>query len=393
MAITIRSSGVLFFVSVLLSYGLGTSHALALAPQPLPVSKGVYRLPYADGTSVSFSNDHTNHPTTLNRVDMTGQGGGPYTVVAAGAGVIRIIVETNDTTCPDACGPDNDCDDDGTVDNNQAQISACNGYSGSALNCCERDFEANGGTCPGGGTCQGGPNNFVWIEHPNGEWSKYTHLRRGSVGSGTDNSGNPGAGRSQGDSVNAGDPIGIQGDVGIASGPHVHFEVAVPNYVELAPPNTLFLDPDSPPATVNDWFSGGFLVGDGIMDDVIFEDKDGDGANDPDDDVNRQNRIAVFCQIGIPVDNDNNTAGRCDDLCNNPISDFSGTTIAAGVVFQNQTATVMGNPNGDFVAETDSGVSIRAGERITLSPGFHAELNSFFSASIGACDAPGGTGE
>jgi hypothetical protein len=379
-------------IALLFQAGSGT----LIAQQPLPVSKGVYRLPYQDGTSVRFSNDHTNHPTTLNRVDMTGQGTAPFVVVAAAAGWIRIIVENRDTFCPNACGatattPENDCDGDGVTtpqDNQQAQQNACGNYNGATTFCCERDFEANGGTCPGAGTCLNGPNNFVWIEHPNGEWTKYTHMLRGSVGPGTDNNGNPGAGRFEGEFVAAGTPIGIEGDVGFASGPHVHFEVGVPNYVELLAElqalNAVESDPDFPFATTDDWFNNGFLVGDGVVDDV-----DGDGT----DDVNRQNRIPVFCQVGFANAGDINTAGPCNDQCDDPISDLSGFAIVPGSIFYSQVPATMGNPNGDFVIQPFAGAAIRAGTRVTLSPGFRALGDSYFSASIGACDTPGGIGE
>lgn len=213
---SILPSALLSFLSL-----LGVGHVLAQDPQPLPVSKGVYRLPYANGTSVRFSNDHTNHPTTLNRVDMSGQGGGPFTVVSAGAGRIILIVENNDTTCPNHPKitppiPNNhDLDGDGTttpLENQQMQQAACGGYNGSSTFCCERHFENNGGNCPGAGTCRNVPNNFIWIEHPNGEWTKYTHMQRGSVGQGTDNNGNPGAGRVVGQFVNAGTSLRIEGD-------------------------------------------------------------------------------------------------------------------------------------------------------------------------------------
>lgn len=390
------------FLSMALVSGLGLlgpSSVLAQNPQWLPVSEGVYRLPYADNTTVGFSNDHTNHPASLNRIDLTGQGGGPYTVVAAGAGWIRLITENNDTTCPDDPNqnPNNDFDNNGTTtaqENQQAQQAACGGYGGPSSFCCERDVEANGGACPGAGTCLNVPNNFVWMEHPNGEWTKYTHMQRGSVGTGTDNNGNPGAGRVVNQFVNAGAPLGIEGDVGIAGGPHVHFEVAVPEHVELPPTNNATAaDPDGPPDTVNNWFNGGFLVNDVTQDDVLFEDPDGDGVNNPDDDLNRQNRISVFCQLGFAFNNsdaDPSIAGPCDDQCGTDTSQLSGT-ITAGNIFYRQVTDSMGNPASNFIVRANSGVAIRAGDRITLSPGFQAETSAYFSASIGACDSPGGS--
>ena len=379
---------ILCIVVILLvcQFGVG-----AVRAQTLPVSKGVYRLPYADGTVVTITNDHLTHSSTRNRLDLAGAGS-PTSVRSAGAGWIRVIVENNDTYCPNACNAGgntiNDCNTDGfpsAPENQQAQNNACGLYTGPSSFCCERDFETNGGTCPCpvgnpacGATCSN-PNNLVWIEHPNGEWSKYTHMQRGTIGRGTDNNGNAGAGRVVDEFVGAGTRLGIEGDVGIASSVHVHFEIAVLKYVE-------------PPGVLNDWFSAGrWLLCDecncaGGCSGAVC----GCAATN----VNRQNRIPVFCQVGFPYQqNDTYTAGPCDDLCNTPTFDLSGTTITAGNIFYNQVPDSMDNPRGDFVIEANSGAAIRAGDRVTLSPGFHAELNSYFSASIGPCDTPGGSGE
>lgn len=50
-----------------------------------------------------------------------------------------------------------------------------------------------------------------------------------------------------------------------------------------------------------------------------------------------------------------------------------------------------GNSASNFVARANSGVSVRAGDHITLSPGFEAETGAYFSAAIGVCDSPGGS--
>ena len=63
-------------------------------------------------------------------------------------------------------------------------------------------------------------NNYVWIEHPNGEWTKYSHMERGSS-----------RGRAKlaiEDRVQAGAYLGDEGEVGCATRSHLHFEVAVP---------------------------------------------------------------------------------------------------------------------------------------------------------------------
>jgi murein DD-endopeptidase MepM/ murein hydrolase activator NlpD len=67
-----------------------------------------------------------------------------------------------------------------------------------------------------------GDNNYVWIEHADGEWSKYTHFQTGSV---------TGRGHQAGDFVNAGTILGREGDVGQAGGDHLHFEIAVPDSI------------------------------------------------------------------------------------------------------------------------------------------------------------------
>ena len=64
-------------------------------------------------------------------------------------------------------------------------------------------------------------NNYVWIAHPNGEWTNYSHVARNSV-----------AGKAKlkvGDEVKAGAYLGDEGAVGCAMLEHVHFEVAVPD--------------------------------------------------------------------------------------------------------------------------------------------------------------------
>jgi murein DD-endopeptidase MepM/ murein hydrolase activator NlpD len=133
-------------------------------------SQGVYRIPYASGTSVRITSDHLTHNPT-NQIDMVGTGGTePYRIVAAGDGIIRYIVDTNTISCT---------------------TNGCAAF-----------------------------NNYVWIEHPNGEWTKYSHMRTGTT--------KGKAGLSVGTQVCAGTYLGDEGDIGRASGEHLHFEVAVP---------------------------------------------------------------------------------------------------------------------------------------------------------------------
>jgi murein DD-endopeptidase MepM/ murein hydrolase activator NlpD len=195
------------------------------------VSAGIYRIPYANGSSVSANNDHHNHPNVPNRVDLGSAAGSA--IVAAASGTIRGIVDFNgddfglgDGLGSDGVTPQDDslehsCLDDSTV------VGQCSDY-----------------------------NNYVWIQHGNGEWTKYTHLQTGTVTA---------QGWAVGDVILVGQVIGLQGDVGSASGPHLHHEVAVPtDPTNLAPFSTL----------------GGFVPGAwNVVANVCFTDGDDNGDN------------------------------------------------------------------------------------------------------------------
>jgi murein DD-endopeptidase MepM/ murein hydrolase activator NlpD len=51
------------------------------------------------------------------------------------------------------------------------------------------------------------------IDHENGFWSLYGHLKRATV--------------KEGDRVKKGDKIGVQGNTGKSAGEHLHFEIIV----------------------------------------------------------------------------------------------------------------------------------------------------------------------
>jgi murein DD-endopeptidase MepM/ murein hydrolase activator NlpD len=155
-------------LATLLAVSLATT---AAAAAPSLRSKGAYRLPFADGTSVKVFDDFESH-RPVGRNDLFAVGGHePYRVVAAAAGRIVAI--------QDGYGEQ---------------------QSGRAAKDCH--------------------NNYVWIAHPNGEWSNYSHIAQGTV------SGK--AGLKVGDKVKAGAYLGDEGAVGCAMLKHVHFEVAVP---------------------------------------------------------------------------------------------------------------------------------------------------------------------
>ena len=63
-------------------------------------------------------------------------------------------------------------------------------------------------------------NNYVWIEHANGEWTKYSHMKKHST--------TKTAKLKVGQFVKAGTFLGYEDKVGCASGSHLHFEVGVP---------------------------------------------------------------------------------------------------------------------------------------------------------------------
>lgn len=174
-----------------------TGHAESMAATPR--SHGVYRLPFADGTQVKVFDDFTTH-RPRGRVDLYAIAGKkPYRVVAAAAGRIVAI--------QDGYGEQ---------------------QSGRAAALCH--------------------NNYVWIAHPNGEWTNYSHVARGSV-----------TGKAHlkvGDPVAAGQYIGDEGAVGCAMLQHVHFEVAAPDPARSIDGGGFLTDNDNGKRELNPRFCG-----------------------------------------------------------------------------------------------------------------------------------------
>jgi murein DD-endopeptidase MepM/ murein hydrolase activator NlpD len=137
-----------------------------------PASEGRYRLPFVDGTRVKVFDDFSSH-RPVGRVDLFAvDGKPPYRIVAAAAGRVAAI-----------------------------QDGFSEQQSGRAAKDCH--------------------NNYVWIAHPNGEWTNYSHVAHGTA-----------TGKAHlhvGDRVAAGQYLGDEGAVGCAMLNHVHFEVAVPD--------------------------------------------------------------------------------------------------------------------------------------------------------------------
>jgi murein DD-endopeptidase MepM/ murein hydrolase activator NlpD len=155
-----------------LSAALGGASLAGTGEQVASPSEGSYRLPYLDGTNVKVFDDFSTH-RPQGRVDLFGvDGKRPYRVVAAAAGRIAAIQDGYDEQ-----------------------------QTGRAAADCH--------------------NNYVWIAHPNGEWSNYSHLAHGSV---------TGLAKLKvGAEVVAGAYLGNEAAVGCAMLEHVHFEVAVPD--------------------------------------------------------------------------------------------------------------------------------------------------------------------
>jgi murein DD-endopeptidase MepM/ murein hydrolase activator NlpD len=246
------------------------------------LAQGVYRLPYVNGTEVKVNFDHLTHYPVPTRLDLKGTGGrSPYHVAAAADGVIRAIVD------------------------NHTKTGACS------------------------------DNNYVWLEHPNGEWTKYTHMQTGSV---TTN-----AGLRVGQTICAGTYIGDEDDVGCADGVHLHWEVAVPT------------DPVTPFDV-----SGGY--------------------------INGFNRIPVVCGIpgNILIAGQTYPAQPCGS------SDCAGKVLLPPMLVYGTQAVLSSDEidsnNSDFRVDTFASVGLRAAHRVTLRPGFRAAWQSYFQAAIRDCN-------
>jgi murein DD-endopeptidase MepM/ murein hydrolase activator NlpD len=167
-------------------------------------SAGRYRLPFADGTSVRVFDDFDTH-RPVGRNDLFAvDGHEPYRVVAAAAGRIVAI-----------------------------QDSYGEQQSGRAAALCH--------------------NNYVWIAHPNGEWTNYSHIAQGTA--------TKKARLKVGDRVKAGQYLGDEGAIGCAMLKHVHFEVATPQPGAGIDSGGFLLDNDAGKRELNPRFCG---VPDGV---------------------------------------------------------------------------------------------------------------------------------
>ncbi|RYE17434.1 MAG: M23 family metallopeptidase, partial [Sphingobacteriales bacterium] len=140
-----------------------------LQAQQFRFSDGLYRIPYADGALVEVTTNVWNH-SPAGCFDMHRATGSSLNIVAAASGWIRAIRDFNSESC-------------------------------------------------GGSSCCNDKNNFIILEHANGEWSSYIHFRQNSITN---------LGHEVNDWVTVGTVLGQEGAVGCASGSHLHLEVSRP---------------------------------------------------------------------------------------------------------------------------------------------------------------------
>lgn len=267
--------------------------ATAYAQPQFEMSRNIYRVPYGNGIDVHITNDHFTH-SPVGRYDMSGKNNGSscsvnYPIVAAASGYVRRLQDSYDVHGPDC-------------------TQNCSDY-----------------------------NNYLWIEHANGEWTKYSHMRR--------NSSTVSAGLSVGDFVNVGQLVGYECEIGAASGPHLHFEVRHPNN-----PNNVQISN-----------LGGFM---------------GDADH----------RIPVICgqSKNYWEGGDDLTSAACS-ACNTAVSLFmSNQVYGINKVYARLVGGAITTSLNVLFSSTSSTV-LQSSTSITFGPGLVVLEGAYFSAKIGAC--------
>lgn len=165
--------------------------ALALATACAHATDAPYRLPYADGVEVEITADHVTHSTPDEKMFDFRASDPDQVLVAAAPGWVRFIKDSGDSSASTNNyvwieHPGDWCQPVGGVTTGPARPGGCR-------------------ACPRGpGKCN--------------EWTLYAHMARDSV--------RGWAGLTENEWVVAGQPIGIEGDVGFTpGGRHVHFTI------------------------------------------------------------------------------------------------------------------------------------------------------------------------
>jgi hypothetical protein len=263
-----------------------------LKSQHFEFSRGLYRIGYENNVVTTVNSDVYTHDP-LGKYDLVTDANDPD-IVAAADGWIRWIKEDES----DDCHPLGD-----------------------------------------GNPCCWWKNNYVIMEHPNGEWTGYTHIQQWSATN---------AGIEVGDWVTVGTPIGIEGTVGCSTGDHLHFEISRPE------------DTTDPFDTI-----GGFLSGHGEL------------------------LIPVTCGI-LPnnpwlTHGDVRISSPCDDNCQTAWEVNNSVGNGQSFIARADQYVVTGTSQ-DVIFSNGSTTQFRAGDYITLKPGFHVKAGSKFAAILRDCN-------
>jgi hypothetical protein len=268
-----------------------------LGQPPYELSANVYRIPYVNSTAMTVSRDHFTHTSTqgdvTGRYDLVatglGAGCGKYKLAAAAKGIVRRVVDSHNTNC---------------------EASGCDDY-----------------------------NNYVWIEHASGEWTKYTHMKQYSA--------SQDAGIAVGDTVCAGTFLGYECDIGFASGQHLHFEVRRPLN----------------PATISISVKGGFMArGDALHLIPVINSISKHYLEAGDSWTASGSNSCTSTNITVPS-------------ISMPDSAFKIYMASTDIITNNNTVIFQNGSNG----------ILHAGNSITITPGFKAVAGSYFNARIGSC--------
>ncbi len=257
-----------------------------MAQPAFEFSRNIYRSPYANGTQYGVAQDDITH-SPLGAFDLRAtlvDDCVTNKIVAAAAGIVKFKVDIYNVSGP--------------------------GNSAS--------------------------NNYVWISHANGEWTKYTHFAQNSV---VVNVGNV---------VAAGQFLGYECSIGAVSPAgfrHLHFECRAP------------VDPLSPPMDL----TGGFM------------------------DASEPRLIPVICDIpnNYYTKADIYTASNCS--CSNANESFVNLTVNGTTGKEASLAVTSITAATNVIFNNGSIGFFRAGNNVTLSPGFTASAGTYFHASIGGC--------